>query len=41
MSAPVGAPAALNSREEKDFFRKIEAFSRTQLTDDEIERWQR
>lgn len=37
----LGAPAALNSREEKDFFRKINAFSATQMSQDEIVRWQR
>ncbi|HTD91743.1 MAG TPA: (Fe-S)-binding protein [Burkholderiales bacterium] len=37
----LGAPAVLNSREEKDFFRKINAFSETQMTADEIARWQR
>ena len=37
----LGAPAALKSREEKDFFRKINAFSETQMTADEIARWQR
>ena len=36
-----GAPAVLTSREEKDFFRKINAFSETQLSADEIARWQR
>ena len=37
----LGAPAVLKSREEKDFFRKINAFSGTQLSAEEIERWQR
>lgn len=37
----LGAPAVLTSREEKDFFRKINAFSETQLTTDEMDRWQR
>jgi Fe-S oxidoreductase len=37
----LGAPAVLNSREEKDFFRKINAFSETQLSAEEMERWQR
>jgi Fe-S oxidoreductase len=37
----LGAPAALGSREEKDFFRKINAFSETQMSADEIARWQR
>ena len=37
----LGAPAVLKSREEKDFFRKINAFSETQLSADEMERWQR
>ena len=37
----LGAPAVLNSREEKDFFRKINAFSATQMSQDEIVRWQR
>ena len=35
-----GAPA-LSGREGKDFFRVINAFSETQMTTDEIERWQR
>ena len=37
----LGAPAVLKGREEKDFFRKINAFSSTQMSADEIERWQR
>lgn len=37
----LGAPAVLKSREEKDFFRKINAFSETQLSAEEMERWQR
>jgi Fe-S oxidoreductase len=37
----LGAPAGLKSHEEKDFFRKINAFSETQMTADEIARWQR
>ena len=37
----LGAPAVLKSREEKDFFRKINAFSGTQLSAEEMERWQR
>jgi len=37
----LGAPATLKSREEKDFFRKINAFSQTQFSDEEIEKWQR
>ena len=37
----LGAPAVLKSREEKDFFRKINAFSATQLSADEMDRWQR
>ncbi len=37
----LGAPAVLKSREEKDFFRKINAFSATQMSADEIARWQR
>jgi hypothetical protein len=37
----LGAPAVLKSREEKDFFRKINAFSETQLSADEMDRWQR
>ena len=37
----LGAPAVLKSREEKDFFRKINAFSQTQMSDEEIDRWQR
>lgn len=37
----LGAPAVLTSREEKDFFRKINAFSVTQMSQDEIDRWQR
>ena len=37
----LGAPAAMQSREEPHFFRKINAFSKTQMSDDEMERWQR
>lgn len=37
----LGAPAVLNSREEKDFFRKINAFSATQLSAEEMDKWQR
>ncbi len=40
----LGLPAAsavMKSREEKDFFRKINAFSETQMSSEEIERWQR
>lgn len=37
----LGAPAQMTSREEPHFFRKINAFSRTQMSDEEIERWQR
>ncbi len=37
----LGAPAVLKSREEKDFFRKINAFSATQMDADEMARWQR
>jgi len=37
----LGAPAVLKSREEKDFFRRINAFSATQLSAEERERWQR
>jgi len=37
----LGPPAVLKSREEKDFFRKINAFSETQMSADEIARWQR
>ena len=37
----LGAPAVLTGREEKDFFRKINAFSSTQLSSDEMTRWQR
>ena len=37
----LGAPAVLKSREEKDFFRNINAFSATQLSEDERDRWQR
>jgi Fe-S oxidoreductase len=36
----VGAPA-MSGREAKDFFRVINAFSETQLSADEMERWQR
>ncbi len=36
-----GAPAAMSARDAKDFFRVINAFSETQMTADEIERWQR
>ncbi len=35
-----GAPA-LSGREAKDFFRVINAFSETQMTPDEMARWQR
>ena len=35
-----GAPA-LGGRDAKDFFRVINAFSETQMTTEEIERWQR
>jgi heterodisulfide reductase subunit D len=35
------AAPALSGREAKDFFRVINAFSETQMTADEIERWQR
>ena len=35
-----GAPA-LSGREAKDFFRVINAFSETQMTADEMDRWQR
>lgn len=35
-----GAPA-LSGRDAKDFFRVINAFSETQMTSEEIERWQR
>lgn len=35
-----GAPA-LSGRDAKDFFRVINAFSETQMSADEIERWQR
>lgn len=41
LSSLGGAPAVLKSREEKDFFRKINAFSETQLSAEEIARWQR
>jgi Fe-S oxidoreductase len=37
----LGAPAQMVSREEKDFFRKINAFSETQMSPDEIKQWQR
>jgi len=37
----LGAPAALSGKDGKDFFRVINAFSQTQMTADEIERWQR
>jgi Fe-S oxidoreductase len=37
----LGAPAVLSGREAKDFFRVINAFSETQMTADEMERWQR
>ncbi len=40
----LGLPAAsavMKSREEKDFFRKINAFSETQMSAEEIKRWQR
>ena len=32
---------ALSGRDAKDFFRVINAFSETQMTPDEIDRWQR
>jgi Fe-S oxidoreductase len=35
------AQAKLSGREAKDFFRVINAFSETQLTAEEMERWQR
>ncbi len=35
------AHAAMSGREAKDFFRVINAFSETQMTSDEIDRWQR
>ena len=35
-----GAPA-MSGRDAKDFFRVINAFSETQMTTEEIERWQR
>ena len=37
----LGAPAVLKSREEPNFFRKINAFSQTQMSKEEMERWQR
>jgi heterodisulfide reductase subunit D len=37
----LGAPAQMKSREEPNFFRKINAFSQTQMSDEEMERWQR
>lgn len=37
----LGAPAVLKSREEPHFFRKINAFSQTQMSKEEMERWQR
>ena len=37
----LGAPALLSGRDSKDFFRVINAFSETQMTADEIARWQR
>lgn len=40
----LGVPAAqsaMSGREAKDFFRVINAFSETQMTSDEIDRWQR
>ncbi len=37
----LGAPAAMSGREAKDFFRVINAFSETQLSAEEMERWQR
>lgn len=36
-----GAPAQMKSREEPHFFRKINAFSQTQMTEEEMEQWQR
>ena len=40
----LGVPAeqvALSGREAKDFFRVINAFSNTQMTADDVEKWQR
>lgn len=37
----LGARAALDAKESKDFFRVINAFSETQLSREEIEQWQR
>ncbi len=37
----LGAPVALSGKDGKDFFRVINAFSETQLSAGEIERWQR
>jgi Fe-S oxidoreductase len=40
----LGVPAdqtALSGRDAKDFFRVINAFAETQMTPDELERWQR
>jgi hypothetical protein len=37
----LGAPRQIAPREEKGFFRRIEAFSRLQFSPEEIEKWQR
>lgn len=37
----LGAPRQISPREEKGFFRRIEAYSRLQFSAEEIEKWQR
>jgi Fe-S oxidoreductase len=40
-SLGLSGPPAMSGREAKDFFRVINAFSETQMTAEEMERWQR
>jgi len=37
----LGGPVQMNSTEDPNFFRKIEAFAATQLAPDELEQWHR
>lgn len=37
----LGAPRQIPSREEKGFFRRIEAYSKLQFSAEEIDKWQR
>jgi L-lactate utilization protein LutB len=37
----LGAPRQIAPREERGFFRKIEAFARLQFSGDEVDKWQR